>query len=157
MIDAFKSFWITNGNLPCDLGQRKRLVNFCSLRPIRGDMAKLNGIFKAAVQAGTLLKPIIEEGVKRLTPEQMDQLRARVIAAERYLSDTALETGDCVRKVSKEFEEAGKLGSAWQLIASKIRDYAASPTLSSPELGAIRLILGLVLDLIAEHQRKKAA
>lgn len=117
--------------------------------------------FQDAIEIATMLKPLIERSVRKLSDEHRAILRLSILNAQKHLADVKLPAQDRILRVQKEFEAHAQCGSVWQLIVAKVGDYTQSGTrVGHQELGSVALILGLLLDAATgspKPNKKKSA
>jgi hypothetical protein len=111
------------------------------------------GAYDDAVQTAALLKPKVEDSVRRLSPAQRDEMKLSLLSAEKLLADAKVAPAERLRKVQAEFQTHVALGSTWLLIAGKISDYRAGAAAGKHELSSVSLMLGMILDAIHQAQQ----
>jgi hypothetical protein len=103
-----------------------------------------------AIQLGAMLRPILEQGASRLAPGAREELRSRVLAAERYLAEKSRPLSERLAVAEHELARCASLGAPWALAHARIQEIRApGNAVGAREEHAATLVLGLVLAALA--------
>ena len=113
------------------------------------------GSFEDLISIGALLRPTIDQAVRRLSKSDQLNLKAVFLTIEEQLANSKNPIKTRLFQVIENMKTTFKFGPTWRFVNTKMEEIIRSvPQPGTKEFNSICLILGMVLENIDEQKEE---
>ena len=116
----------------------------------------LFGEIEDVISVGALLRPTIVKAVRELDADDLEDLYAVLIVAERELANSRTPFRERFSRTQDALRATYEYGPSWRFIAARIEDaWSTAGDLTVKELSVVSLLLGILLEETEARVGKK--
>jgi hypothetical protein len=109
------------------------------------------------ISIGALLRPTIVKAVADLRASELQELREKLIDAERELANSRLEFRERFQRAQDILRTTYSYAPVWRFIVGRIEEvWTNAPTLTVRELSVVSLLFGILLESTQARLPKKS-